>query len=139
MSREVGRRGPRAWAVRRGDWVAAPPERSSIKLKFYKNPESANLPPEVVPCPIHPFARDCTYIKPEQLIGPVHAVDHGLGSLTRFVAVQVEHPLRPGELVWMNIWAADAGGFQGINYGRVLGDADLAEWLRRGWRNTYLD
>ena len=129
--------------------MAAPPERSSIKLKFYKHPQSANLPPEVVPFPIHPFARDCTCIKPEQLIGPVHAVDHGSGSLTRlsgsltrFVAVQVEHPLRPRELVWVNIWAADAGnagGFQGINYGRVLGDADLAEWLRGGWRNTYLD
>ena len=77
---------------------------------------------------------------PNQLIGPVHAVDGTASS--RFIAVLVEHPLHPGLLAWMNIWAADprgSGNLLGMNFARVLDDEELANFQRRGWFNKYID
>ena len=80
-------------------------------------------------------------MKPKQLIGPVHAA--GGTASCRFIAVLVEHPLHPGLLAWMNIWSADDEHVRLVDWGRcyarVVSDPELAEWLRKGWQNTYID
>ena len=107
---------------RRGDWVQAMGERSTIVLKFY------SAPPDHGGYEIDA----CADVRPHQYVGPVHdVVDNGV-----FVTVCVPHPTT-GWLAWMNIWSCTRG--RGVHYAYLVSEEKLEIWRRQGWSNEYLD